>query len=107
MEHAGGYRRTQSLSGTGAGAASPACSPRPPNPRPLHDAAEGAAADLRAVRKSAEGAPGFISALSAERSARDFQPLRHAHPLFAANVEEPIRPLMNRAVMSDRTPTRR
>ena len=66
--------QAQPLPRTGARAPSPARGPRPARAHPLHDADQGAAAELRAVRQPAEGAAAGLSALSAERAARGLRP---------------------------------
>src|SRR4051794_16358980 len=93
MEHAHRHRRTQSLSCAGAGAASAASGAWSPHPSALRDTAESAPADIRPLRQSTESAAGFLHPLFAEHPARNLRPPRHADPVFAANLEEPLRAL--------------
>ncbi len=58
---------------------------------PLHDPAQGAAAELHPVRQPARRPARGLSALSAERLARDFRSEGHAAALQCAQFEESVR----------------
>ena len=64
---------------------------RPAHQDPLHDAAEGPAADLRAVRQPAERPAEILPALPRKPDARGAGPARHPHPAGDAPGRQPLR----------------
>ncbi len=62
----------------------------PAHQDPLHDAALGAAADLRGVLLAARGAAQGLPALPDQQPARDLRPARRADPPQAAQGRQPV-----------------
>src|SRR5215472_11887950 len=98
MESTHRHGRNQSvLRGRASASPSPG-NPRPSGTNPLHDSDEGAPADIRAVRKPAEGAAAGLSPVCSERIARRVRPQRHADPVPPSAGEEPVRSKVNGGV---------
>jgi small GTP-binding protein len=91
LEHARGHRHAEPLPGSRLDAPCPTGRLWTARAHPLHDPAQGAPAQLHAVRQPTRRPARRLSALSAEWAAREFRPERHAAAFFPAQQQEPVR----------------